>query len=326
MVSKAAPITRLKPPLLQLQELIEQYRVCNSIEGKSQKTIHWYTDLLTLFLAYLSRSGLPADLSSINITTARSYIHYLQERKKLSKYPGTKSTYLSPKTVQCHVRTLKAFSSWLFGEKLIPENLFAVLKIPKAPRKIKEPLTQDEILRIFRCMDKSSPLGLRDYVILVLMLDTGLRASEACFITLALLNLEQGYIKVMGKGGKERLVPIGDITRKTLYRYIEKSRPKLLRGSSDALFLTKDGNMMTYNAMKIMFDELKKTSGITRLHAHLCRHTFAINYLVNGGDVFTLKEILGHTTLEMVNAYLNFTTAQISIQHHRFSPMDHLKI
>jgi site-specific recombinase XerD len=175
-------------------------------------------------------------------------------------------------------------------------------------------------------MDKSSPLGLRDYVILVLMLDTGMRASEVCFITLALLNLEKGYIKILGKGEKERLVPIGDITRKTLYRYIEESRPKLLRENSDTLFLTKDGNPITYNALKKMFDGLRKTSGITRLHAHLCRHTFAINYLLNGGDVFTLKEILGHTTLEMVNEYLHFTTAQISIQHHRFSPMDHLKI
>jgi len=262
MVGIAAPIIRLTPPLPQLQELIKQYQICNSIEGKSPKTIHWYSDLLALFLAYLNRSGMPADLSSINITTARSYIQHLQERRKLSKYPGTKSTNLSPKTVQCHVRTLKAFSSWLFREKLIPENFFAMLKIPKAPKKIKEPLTQDEILRILRCIDKSSPLGWRNYVILVLMLDTGLRASEVCWIILSPLNLEQGYVKVMGKGGKERLVPIGDITRKTLYRYIEKSRPKLLRGSSDALFLTKDGNMMTCNAMKKMFDELKKTSGI----------------------------------------------------------------
>ena len=259
MVNIAATIIRVTPPLPQLQELIEQYQVCNSIEGKSQKTIHWYTDLLTLFLAYLNCSRLPADLSSININTARSYIHYLQARRKLSKYPGSKSTNLSPKSVQCHVRTLKAFGSWLFREKLIHENLFATLKIPKAPKKIKEPLTQDEILKIFRCLDKSSPLGLRDYVILVLMLDTGMRASEVCSITLASLNLEKGYIKILGKGDKERLVPIGDTARKILYRYIEESRPKLMRENSDVLFLTKDGNPMTYNALKKMFDGLRKT-------------------------------------------------------------------
>jgi integrase/recombinase XerC/integrase/recombinase XerD len=82
---------------------------------------------------------------------------------------------------------------------------------------------------------------------------------------------------------------------------------------------------MSVNALKLMFDRLRKSSKINRLHAHLCRHTFATRYLLNGGDVFSLKEILGHTTLDMVNAYLHFTTAQITVQHHKYSPMDRLK-
>ena len=74
--------------------------------------------------------------------------------------------------------------------------------------------------------------------------------------------------------------------------------------------------------MKLIFSRLAKISGIERLHAHLCRHTFAINYLMNGGDVFSLREILGHTTLEMVNHYVHFTSSQITTQHHKYSPMD----
>ncbi len=73
-----------------------------------------------------------------------------------------------------------------------------------------------------------------------------------------------------------------------------------------------------------MFDRLRKASGINRLHAHLCRHTFATNYLLNGGDIYTLKQILGHSTFEMVNQYLHFSTAQITVQQHKYSPMDHL--
>jgi len=79
---------------------------------------------------------------------------------------------------------------------------------------------------------------------------------------------------------------------------------------------------MTANRIKLVFARLAKSSGVERLHAHLCRHTFAINYLLNGGDIFSLKEILGHTTLEMVNHYLHFASAQITDQHRKYSPMD----
>jgi site-specific recombinase XerD len=325
MVNRAAPITGPKPTLPRLQELIQQYRVSNSVEGKSTYTVEWYTQLLTLFLCYLKRNGLLDNLSTFDITTARNYVLYLQQRKKLSRYPGNSQKNLSPKTVQCHVRTLKAFSSWLFREGFTSENRLTNLKIPKAPSKIIEPLTPEEINKIFRCINKKHPMGMRDLAILILMLDTGLRASEVCSLQLGHLNLEKYYLKVLGKGAKERIVPFGDYTRTTLNYYINKGRPRLLGKNSDTVFLTADGRPMSVNALKLFFNRLAKSSGISRLHPHLCRHTFATNYLLNGGDVFSLKEILGHTTLEMVNQYLHFTTIQISIQHHRFSPMDWLK-
>ncbi len=90
------------------------------------------------------------------------------------------------------------------------------------------------------------------------------------------------------------------------------------------LFVSEDGGLITENTIKLFFSRLKKKSGINRLHAHLCRHTFAINYLLNGGDIYSLKEILGHTTLEMVNRYLHFTKAQITARHREFSPMDRI--
>jgi site-specific recombinase XerD len=325
MGSRAAPITGPRPKLPRLQELIQQYRMSNSVEGKSTYTVEWYTQLLTLFSCYLESNGLLDDLSTFNIGTARNYVLYLQHRKKLSRYPGNRPLNLSPKTVQCHVRTLKAFSSWLFREGLTSENRLSNLKIPKAPSKIIEPLTPEEINKIFRCINKKNPMGMRDYAILALMQDTGLRASEVCSLPPGQLNLEKYCLKVLGKGAKERMVPFGDYARTTLYNYFKKGRPRFLGKNSDTVFLTADGRPMSVNALKLMFNRLAKSSGIARLHAHLCRHTFAINYLLNGGDVFSLKEILGHTTLEMVNQYLHFTTAQISIQHHRFSPMDRLK-
>jgi len=89
--------------------------------------------------------------------------------------------------------------------------------------------------------------------------------------------------------------------------------------------LHKHLTFITPNRINLVFSRLAKSSGVERLHAHLCRHTFAINYLLNGGDIFSLREILGHATLEMVNHYLHFTASQITEQHQKFSPMDRLK-
>ncbi|MFC2004724.1 tyrosine-type recombinase/integrase [Chloroflexota bacterium] len=167
--------------------------------------------------------------------------------------------------------------------------------------------------------------GARNFAILISLFDTGLRASELANITLTALNLEDGLIKVMGKGAKERVVPIGKFTQLTLWSYIDKVRPEPAIPDRNNLFLSSNGKNITVNTIKLIFSRLSKNSGVKRLHAHLCRHTFAINYLLNGGDIFSLKEILGHTTLEMVNHYLHFTSSQITAQHHKYSPMDKLQ-
>ena len=111
----------------------------------------------------------------------------------------------------------------------------------------------------------------------------------------------------------------------TLWTYIDKVRPEPFSPDCNNLFLTRGEKPITVNKVKLLFSRLAKTSGVYRLHAHLCRHTFAINYLLNGGDFFSLKEILGHTTLDMVNHYLHFTRSQLTVQHHKYSPMDRLQ-
>ena len=110
----------------------------------------------------------------------------------------------------------------------------------------------------------------------------------------------------------------------TLWNYLDRIRPEPATADCDKLFLSPSGKPITANTIKLVFSRLAKSSGVERLHAHLCRHSFAINYLLNGGDIFSLREILGHTTLEMVNHYLHFTRSQLTAQHHKYSPMDKL--
>ena len=310
-----------------LVELIQQYELSNQAEAKSPNTVRGYNDILNQLLRYLKAKLGSDDLSVFNITTMRRYIIFLRERFRFQDHPYTpaQNVPLSPRTIQCHARSLKAFATWLYEEEYTAENRLQNLKLPKAPLKMIKPLTEMEILQITGRINQKSISGRRNYIIVNTLLDTGLRAQEVTTITLNKSNLTEGHITVIGKGDKERIVPIGKYVQALLMVYINSTRPALLKGDCDTLFLSTDGKPMTVNSLKLMFSRLAKESGVTRLHAHLCRHTFAINYLMNGGDIFSLKEILGHTTLEMVSHYLHFTQSQLMARHNEFSPMDRLQ-
>jgi len=310
---------------LTIGELADRYRLSNVAEGKSPKTVKWYDEILRSFGAYNKAKLQCYDISSFSIDSVRDYILHLRHKPKFRGHPYTpeQGETVSPRTVQCHVRGLKAFSSWLHMEGYTTENILKNLKLPKAPAKIIEPLSAEEIEKVTDTINRRSPTGWHNYAIFVTLLDTGLRVSEVAGITLSRVDFARGCIKVMGKGAKERIVPIGKFVQMTLLRYADEVRPRLADG--DSLFLSSGGKQITANGIKLAFSRLAKSSDVERLHAHLCRHTFAINYLLNGGDIFSLREILGHTTLEMVNHYLHFTASQITEQHQKSSPMDRLK-
>ncbi len=161
---------------------------------------------------------------------------------------------------------------------------------------------------------------------IITFLDTGLRLSELIGLQLADAHIEHGYLKVMGKGARERVVPIGSVAQKALQRYMFHFRPEPYYEDQDYFFLTLERKPMSINAAHLIFTRLSKKSGVKRFHAHLCRHTFATNYLINGGDVFSLQQILGHTSLEMVRRYVTLASAQVRVQHRKFSPMDRMKL
>ena len=309
---------------LAISELIERYATRNEADGKSPSTVKWYTEILTSFSDYAKSQTGRNSLSVFNLELARGYILYLRQKPRFQGHPYTppQQRPVSAKTVQCHVRALKPFSSWAHREGYTDEDRLKNLKLPKAERKFIEPLTPEEIQAIVYAIDDTSPPGLRNYAIFMMQVDNGMRSAETAAVTLGQLNLEDGYIRVMGKGSKERFVPIGKFVRRILWRYIEQERAKRAVTGCDRLFLSSRGEPITVNTIKLIFSRLAKSSRVKRLHAHLCRHTFAVNYLLNGGDIFTLQEILGHTTLEMVRHYLRFTASQIRVRHHEYSPID----
>jgi len=310
-----------------IDELVARYAVSNQADGKSPRTVRGYTEILTSFSVYARNKLHNNDMSVLTLEIVRGYILFLRQKHCFEGHPYTpqQDKPLSVETLRCHCRVLKAFASWLHREGYTTENRLKNLKLPKAPAKMMEPLTPGEIEKMISCINMNSSTGTRNHAIVVMALDTGLRASELVGIKLGRLNLQGGYVGVTGKGGKDRIVPIGKYVQMLIWRYIDKVRPKPFKGDCENLFLSREGRPITVNTIKLVFSRLARSSGVNRLHAHLCRHTFAINYLMNGGDIFSLREILGHTTLEMVNHYLHFTTSQITEQHHKFSPMDKMK-
>jgi site-specific recombinase XerD len=304
---------------LPIDQVAKYYITACRTEGKTAKTIHGYEEKLGRFLRW---SG--GTLAEFTLERAREFVAELQATEKWAsdpRMPRTGAT-LSPQTVGNHVRVMKAFASWLCREGYTPENVLGRLVMPKAPLKVIVVLSDEEIRRLLASVNPKDDMGLRDLAILVLFLDTGLRLSELLSLQLDEIHFEGQWLKVMGKGQKERIIPFGARAAQLLIRYIHQGRFDPLKRPE--LFLGIDGEPISGNTIKMLFTRLRRRSGINRLHPHLLRHTFATSYLVAGGDVFTLQSILGHTTLEMTRRYVALASSQVSIQHHRFSPMDRL--
>ncbi len=320
------PVTT-KNPEPNLDELIASFELANRAQGLSHNTVGWYTEMLGSYLRFLEGRFGHCDLSLLTIENTRLYILDERGRPRYRGHPTTpeQAGSISQSTVQCRVRAIKAFSTFLHTDGFTEDNRMRKLKMPKASARLIRPLTPEEIAVIAGCIETTTVVGHRNLAIVNTMLDTGLRIGGVASLTTSAVDLNEDYLRTIEKGDRERIVPFGKFVQSVLRDYILRVRPLLVNADSgDYLFLSSSGKPLTVNSLKLMFSRLARRSGVTRLHAHLCRHTFAIGYLMAGGDVFSLKEILGHSSLEMVNRYLHFTNAQIRARHHDFSPMDRL--
>jgi site-specific recombinase XerD len=311
-----------------LLELIDYYEICNKAEDKSPKTVAWYSANLKSFHHYLKSHHLLDTLDYIDIKVLRQYVLYLLKKNKYHGHPiiPEKAEPLSASSVHGHVRTLRAFFSWLVSEDLIETNPAKDLKPPKVYQKVVSTLSDEEIRAILAVLTPMNSSNARNQTFFMLMLDTGLRMGELINLNMDDVYMNEGLLKVVGKGKKERIVPMGGNAQRALQRYLFRYRPRPLHAGIDNVFLSVLGKPLTEISVKLIFSRLAKKSGVNRLHAHLCRHTFATRFLINGGDVFTLQQILGHSTLEMVRHYVNLAANHVSIQHHKFSPMDRLNL
>jgi len=197
-----------------------------------------------------------------------------------------------------------------------------LLDAPKLPRSLPKALAESEIEGLLRA-PPDTPLGLRDRAMLELMYASGLRVSELVGITAAQVNLRQGVLRVVGKGNKERLVPLGDEAAHWLNRYVAEARPVLLKGGrSDALFVSNRREAMTRQMFWTLVKKHAATAGIpaTRISPHVLRHSFATHLLNHGADLRALQLMLGHSSLSTTQIYTLVAKEGLKRLHERHHP------
>ena len=309
-----------------LDGLIDNYLQCCTAEGKSRKTIEWYETNLKRFSRFLKREHPGSAVSDIGPAEARSFILHLQnDVRRWETNPFIHDTKgLSPHTIHGYARAIKAFWSWLLDEGYTPENSMARLKCPRTPRKIIPAFSAEQIERLLAVLDPGTPAGFRDYAIIMVFIDTGIRLSELVNLRPEDIDFGQSCLLVTGKGNKERIVPFGSHVRRALRRYLSAVRPEPESPQVNRFFLSRRGLPLRPNMVRSMISRAGRRANVSgvRCSPHTFRHTFAKQYLLNGGDVFSLQRILGHTSLEVVRLYVNLTSLDVSQQHRKFSPVD----
>lgn len=264
-------------------------------------TVSDYTNTLRKWQTYC---GANRDLSDITADDLRAFLGSLNE--------------IGKKQLLNHHIGLSAFYTWAVRCGHVAVHPLRAVPRPKPERRAIQAFSKDEITRLLSSAAESQ-LPKRNRAILLLLLDCGLRASELCDLQMRHYDAVNGRILAYGKGDKERSLPISETTRAALKSYVLAARKHT--APHDPLFVSRDGAAMTRGGLLQLLYALGERADVPDCHPHRFRHTFAIQYLRNGGDVYSLQMSLGHESLEMCRRYLALASADLAAVHRRASPV-----
>ncbi|BCL59601.1 tyrosine recombinase XerD [Desulfomarina profundi] len=220
------------------------------------------------------------------------------------------------------VSALKSFFSFLSRQKIVKHNPFAIVDLPKSGRTLPKALTLDEVKRLLTPPEKLSPLITRDNAMLFLLYSTGLRVSELIKLPLAACNLSACFVRVLGKGNKERLIPFGEQAKEKIEFYLETARPLILKGKrSNYLFITHHGKCMTRLRFWQIIRKTAQAAGIRKeISPHMLRHSFATHLLAHGADLRSVQLMLGHADIATTQIYTHIDQERLKKVHKQFHP------
>jgi len=286
-----------------------------SEQGLADNTLASYRRDLEGLARWLGTHG-----ENLDACTRESLYRYLAARAAGGGRRGTGYTARSNARL---ISTMRHFYRLRVRIGAIREDPTVLLEAPKLPRPLPKALSEAEVEALIRAPEVDAPLGLRDRAMFELIYATGLRASELVGLRIEQANLRQGVLRVTGKGGKERLVPLGEEAQHWLERYYAQARPVILRGStSDAVFVTNRRGPMTRQMFWTMVKRHALRAGIDgkRISPHVLRHCFATHLLNHGADLRALQMLLGHSSLSTTQIYTLVAREGLKRLHAKHHP------
>lgn len=307
-----------------LGDFIIIYRNYSVTENKSPRTIETVVDSVNAFDTFL---GGCTDITKVAAGDLRRYIRKLQTRPRWQNHPTIKGEHgkLSPDSVASYVRSIKSFWSWLSREAFIEDNTIKGVKTPQVSHRIVNTFTPEQVKQLLSAVPRNNHGGYRDYAVILLLYSTGPRISEALELKYQNVDFNSGNIKILGKGARERMLAMPPTLYKAMHKFAQKWRPQQ---ASDYFFVTDDGRQLSRFTFEHKIHAYGEAAGITGVHCrpHVLRYTFAIEFLRNGGDIFSLQKILGHSTLEMTRRYARLADRDVEGKLKTFSPVEKLRL
>jgi integrase/recombinase XerD len=293
-----------------LDQLADQFTKHLIIEkGLAPKSVEAYAGDLGGFLDFLKNQ----QIRDIALADTAAILKYVIELRKSGRGARTRAR---------HLVTLRGFFRYLHQMGILDANPARLIDLPKSGLKLPDVLDVDQVARLLETPDTQKPLGLRDAAMLELIYAAGLRVSELINLKVASVNLEAGFVRVMGKGGKERIVPIGRRAIQGIQAYIANGRPRQLKqATSHYLFVARAGRPMTRQGFWKLLRRYALLAGIKqRVTPHCLRHSFASHLLEGGADLRAVQTMLGHVDIATTQIYTHVAQKRLIELHRKFHP------
>lgn len=323
---------------LTLSQCVDSLLFYKRAEGKSPNTLNDYRTCCAKLQEYLKDDPLFISITRPQLIAFFDWLQNDYTRQPAGPIPRG-PIKLSPKTILNVHTALSALWHWAVDEEIAPKNLIRTITPPKVPAPVIEPFTKDDIEAMLKACRRTAayksndhttndrPTGDRDAAVIMLLLDTGLRADELCKTKIGDIDMGGNKINVLGKGKKKRLVYFGKRTSKAIWKYL---LPRISAMKPGDLFLfvgpPDDPRPMERHVLLHLIKRIGKRAGVAKAYPHRFRHTMAITYLRNSGDIFTLQQLLGHSDLKTVRLYSNIAQTDCARVHQSASPVDNWKL
>jgi integrase/recombinase XerD len=307
-----------------VQTLVEDFlQYLRHERGQSANTAKTYAALLGKFTGWAAKQNL-TDWQSVGLKHLLAFLQHERARALLNEPnpAGRDTKRLSGESIYLEIAALRAFYRFAENEKFLPANIAENLSLPRRWKRLPKALSNDEIKKLLEPENPETPESLCDQAILELAYASGLRLSELKDLRLEQLHLEAGFVNVIGKGNKERVVPVGRTAVVALNRYIEVGRPKLVTPKSPAnAFLTRRGTPFAAVTLWLHIKNRVRRAGVERnMTPHMLRHSFATHLLEHGADLRVIQELLGHANISTTEIYTHVTGSRLREVHRKFHP------